>query len=138
MLSDIPGQGSRVQSTTPDSEKFAKNREKEGTNQIKSGKKRKNREVFFFTLPLLTDRAGYATAGGGGTSGKKKKKKKKTLHVIRVVLQDQAMYARTSFRGAKSCKIEEKKKKKERKKRKRKKKVRKGVFGHIDKFLERT
>ena len=27
------------------------------------------------------------------------------IHVIRVVFQDQAMYARTSFRGAKTCKI---------------------------------
>ena len=27
------------------------------------------------------------------------------IHVIRVVFQDQALYARTSFRGAKTCKI---------------------------------
>ena len=27
------------------------------------------------------------------------------IHIIRVVFQDQAMYARTSFRGAKMCKI---------------------------------
>ena len=27
------------------------------------------------------------------------------IHVIRVVFQEQAMYARTSFRGAKTCKI---------------------------------
>ena len=40
------------------------------------------------------------------------------IHVIRVVFQDQALYARTSFRGAKTCKI-----------------GKKGcVFGHIDKF----
>ena len=73
--------GKGGQSTTPDSDKFAKNREKEGENQEKSGKirknrgknqeksgkkeeksgrKGKNREVSF-TLPLLTDRAGYAT-----------------------------------------------------------------------------
>ena len=30
---------------------------------------------------------------------------RKKNHVIRVVFQDQAMYARTSFRGAKTCKI---------------------------------
>ena len=43
---------------------------------------------------------------------------RKTIHLIRVVFQDQAMYARTSFRGAKTCKI-----------------GKKGyVFGHIDKF----
>ena len=45
------------QSATPDSEKFAKNQEKEGTNQEKLRKKRKNQEGSF-TLPLLTDRAG--------------------------------------------------------------------------------
>ena len=47
----------------PDSEKIAKNREKSGKIQEKeekSGRKGKNREVSF-TLPLLTDRAGYAT-----------------------------------------------------------------------------
>ena len=27
------------------------------------------------------------------------------IHVIRVVFQDQSLYARTSFRGAKTCKI---------------------------------
>ena len=27
------------------------------------------------------------------------------IHIIRVVFQDQALYARTSFRGAKTCKI---------------------------------
>ena len=30
---------------------------------------------------------------------------KKKIHIIRVVFQDQAMYTRTSFRGAKTCKI---------------------------------
>ena len=30
---------------------------------------------------------------------------RKNIHVITVVFQDQAMYARTSFRGAKTCKI---------------------------------
>ena len=27
------------------------------------------------------------------------------IHIIRVVFQDQTLYARTSFRGAKTCKI---------------------------------
>ena len=58
----------------PDSENFTKNREKrekDGKNQKKSekneekeeklGRKGKNRESSF-TLPLLTDTAGYATA----------------------------------------------------------------------------
>ena len=31
----------------------------------------------------------------------------KKIHVIRVVFQDQTMYMRTSFRGAKTCKIGE-------------------------------
>ena len=30
---------------------------------------------------------------------------RKKIHVIRVVFQDKAVYARTSFRGAKTCKI---------------------------------
>ena len=38
----LGGQGG--QSATPDSEKFANNREKEEKNQEESGKKRKNRE----------------------------------------------------------------------------------------------
>ena len=42
----------------------------------------------------------------------------KKIRVIKVVFQDQAMYARTSFRGAKTCKI-----------------GKKGcVFGHITNF----
>ena len=63
-FSGVATGGSRGQSATPNSEKFAKNREKEG----KIGKKRKNREEKgknlegSFTLPLLTDMAGYATA----------------------------------------------------------------------------
>ena len=60
------GQGG--QSATPDSEKFAKNQEKEGKNQEKSekrgriGKKRQQSRECSFTLPLLTDRAGYASS----------------------------------------------------------------------------
>ena len=59
------------QSATPDSENLPtigknqenreKNQEKSGKKEEKSGRKGKNREVSF-TLPLLTDRAGYATA----------------------------------------------------------------------------
>ena len=58
--------GGRVPPLT--AKKIAKNREKEGEIRKKWGKKRRNREgrakirkVFFFNLPLLTDRAGYAT-----------------------------------------------------------------------------
>ena len=39
-----------------------------------------------------------ATQMSRGVSGSSK------IHVIRVVFQDQALYARTSFRGAKTCK----------------------------------
>ena len=43
---------------------------------------------------------------------------RKRINIIRVVFQDQAMYAHTSFRGAKTCKF-----------------GKKGyVFGHTDKF----
>ena len=59
------------QSATPDSEKNAKNREKSGKNREKFwknrekrgiiGKKRQTNREVSFTLPLLTDRDGYAT-----------------------------------------------------------------------------
>ena len=55
------GQGGRVPPLT--AKNLPKNQEKEGENQEKEGKigkKRKNHEGSF-TLPLLTDRAGYAT-----------------------------------------------------------------------------
>ena len=62
--------GGKGQSATPDNEKIAKNREnsgkigkksgKIGEKEEKSGRKGKNREVSF-PLPLLTDRASYAT-----------------------------------------------------------------------------
>ena len=55
--------------------------------------------------------------GGGPLVSKVGYHPRKKIHVIRVVFQDQAMYARTSFRGAKTCKI-----------------GKKGVFGHTDKF----
>ena len=54
--------------------KIGKNQEKSGKNQEKSGKKRKNREEtaknreISFALPLLTDRAGYATVLRGSES----------------------------------------------------------------------
>ena len=43
---------------------------------------------------------------------------RRKIHVIRVVFLDQVLYARTSLRGAKTCKIGKKR----------------CVFGHIDKF----
>ena len=49
---------------------------------------------------------GTVTPGGGGAlecqGGYQAHPK---IHVIRVVFQDQALYARTSFRGAETCKI---------------------------------
>ena len=77
-------EGARGQCATLDSEKIAKNLEKEGKNQEKRGQIRKKRGKRgkksgkigkkeeklgrkgkdgegSFTLPLLTDRAGYAT-----------------------------------------------------------------------------
>ena len=63
--------GKGGQTATPDSEKFCqksgkrgkigKNSGKIGEKEEKSGRKGKNRKVSF-TLPLLTDRTGYATA----------------------------------------------------------------------------
>ena len=66
-ISGVAAGGRRGQSTTPDSEKISKIGKKRG-NQDKLGKKRRNLEEkakigkVFFTLPLLTDRVGYATA----------------------------------------------------------------------------
>ena len=58
------------------------------------------------------------SGGGGGTRMSRGYQASPKIHVIRVVFQDQALYARTSFRGAKMCKS-----------------GKKGVFfGHIDKF----
>ena len=57
-------------------------------------------------------------SGGGGHSNVEGYQARPKIHVIRVVFQDQALYARISFRVAKTCKI-----------------GKKGcVFGHIDKF----
>ena len=54
-----------------------------------------------YSLVIMT-----VTPGGGGAlecqGGYQARPK---IHVIRVVFPDQALYARTSFRGAKTCKI---------------------------------
>ena len=53
------------QSATPDSENFAKNREKEGKNrekEEKSGRKGKKSGSFFHFAPPPTDRPGYVTS----------------------------------------------------------------------------
>ena len=63
------GKGSRVppltakfcQKSGGNQKKSGKNQEKSGKKEEKSGRKGKNWEVSF-TLPLLTDKAGYATA----------------------------------------------------------------------------
>ena len=58
------------------------------------------------------------TGGGGALVSEVGYHPRKKIHVIRVVFQDQAMYARTSCKGANTCRI-----------------GKKGyVFGHIDKF----
>ena len=49
-----------------------------------------------------------ARGGGGGHSNVKGYQARPKIHVIRVVFQDQALYVRTSFRGAKTCKLEKK------------------------------
>ena len=57
---------------------------------------------------------------GGHSNVKEGYQARPKIHVIRVVFQDQALYARTSFRGAKTSKT-----------------GKKGcVFGHIDKFCK--
>ena len=47
----------------------------------------------------------YVCPGGGALVFEVGYHPRKKIHVIWVVFQDQAMYARTSFRGAKTCKI---------------------------------
>ena len=46
--------------------------------------------------------------GGGALVFEVGYHRRKKIHVIRVVFQDQAMYARTLFRGAKTCKLAKK------------------------------
>ena len=60
----------------------------------------------------------FLSPGGGTLECQGGYQARPKIHVIRVVFQSQALYVRTSFRGAKTCKI-----------------GKKGyVFGHIDKF----
>ena len=60
----------------------------------------------------------HTPRGGGATRMSRGYQASPKIHVIRVVFQDQALYACTSFRGAKTCKS-----------------GKKGVFfGHIHKF----
>ena len=50
----------------------------------------------------------FPAPGGGGTRISRGYQAHPKIHVIRVIFQDQAMYARTLFRGAKkakTCKI---------------------------------
>ena len=61
----------------------------------------------------------YTTVARGATRMSRGYQARPKIHVIRVVFQDQAMYARTSFMGAKMCKIGGKKR---------------CFYGHIDKF----
>ena len=64
-VSGVASIGARGQRAPLNSEKIVKNREKReksGKREGKSGRKGQNREGSF-TLPLLTNRAGYATTG---------------------------------------------------------------------------
>ena len=47
----------------------------------------------------------YSFHGGGALECQGRYQARPKIHVIRVVFQDQALYTRTSFRGAKTCKI---------------------------------
>ena len=67
---------------------------------------------------LMTGNNCITWGPGGATRMSRGYQARPKIHVIRVVFQDKALYARTSFRGAKTCKI-----------------GKKGcVFGHTDKF----
>ena len=60
-------------------------------------------------VPKCNGERTLSPGGGGGVEGHLYLKLDiilvKKIHVMKVVFQDQAMYARTSFRGAKTCKI---------------------------------
>ena len=58
---------------------------------------------------------------GGPLEGQGGYQARPKIHVIRVVFQSQALYARTSFRGAKTCKT-----------------GKKGMFWSYRQILERT
>ena len=47
----------------------------------------------------------HCNPGGGALECQGGYQARPKIHVIRVVFQDQALYVRTSFRGAKLCKI---------------------------------
>ena len=73
------------------------------------------------TLPCSQPQHTNPGGGGGALVFEVGYHPLKKIHVIRVVFQHQAMYARTSFRGAKTCKI-----------------GKKGVFLVIQQIFERT
>ena len=54
---------------------------------------------------LIGAGANCTDSPGGGHSNVKGVSGSSKIHVIRVVFQDQALYARTSFRGENTCKI---------------------------------
>ena len=58
-----------------------------------------------FLVDFFPGHSGFLILGGGALVSEVGYHPRKKIHVIRVVFQDQAMYARTSFRGAKTCKI---------------------------------
>ena len=58
-----------------------------------------------YIIDLMIFYARAISRGGGPLVFEVGYHPRKKIHVIRVVFQDQAMYARTSFRGAKTCKI---------------------------------
>ena len=66
-----------------------------------------NRQLFVMTQQVKghLEVSLFRNAPGGPLVSKVGYHPRKKIHVIRVVFKDQAMYARTSFRGAKTCKI---------------------------------
>ena len=63
-------------------------------------------EILSSLIPIFEGR--IFPGGGGHSKCERGYQARPKIHVIRVVFQDQALYARTSFRGAKRVKLEKK------------------------------
>ena len=57
------------------------------------------------SLHRIAEKEAITNPGGGAIECQGGYQARPKIHVIRIVFQDQALYARSAFRGAKMCKI---------------------------------